>query len=175
MAAIDFCRPKNWVAMTLQGFHYWDMSRCGGLLRTSGVGWGQLLNRTLIGPAVSTYSSCSLVKSLVWWGTLCIFLSVFENVLFGRRSVCPVPSSASCSSLSILFLLFRLTWANRHASSTARNIVLLTTSTVPVHSPSFFSRSSPYVLTALVLTNVVSRMNPRNKIGHAAYRHQRFQ
>ena len=39
------------------------------------------------------------------------------------------------------------------------------TSTFPVHSPSFVSKSSPY----LVKTNTVAGVGPRNKIGHPAH------
>ena len=59
------------------------------------------------------------------------------------------------------------------ASPTARNFFLVLISTF--HLSSFFlSKSSPYFLTSLVLTDAVSRVGPPNKIGHPAHGHKRF-
>ena len=56
----------------------------------------------------------------------------------------------------------------------ARNLFLVLISTYPVHSASFVSRYSLYFLTTLVLANAVFRVGPRNRIGHLADCHTRF-
>ena len=48
----------------------------------------------------------------------------------------------------------------------ARNVFLVLISTFPAHSPTFFSRSSPYLLIALVLANAVSRVGPAEENGY---------
>ena len=59
----------------------------------------------------------------------------------------------------------------RHASPTARSSFLLLISTFPVHSPSFFFKSFPYILAVLVLANAVSSVGPWNNTGHPAQSH----
>ena len=63
-----------------------------------------------------------------------------------------------------------------HASPTARDFCHVQIFTFYVHSPSFlfFSKFSPYFLTALVLTIAVSRVGPPSKIGLPAHRQKRF-
>ena len=62
-----------------------------------------------------------------------------------------------------------------YASHTARNFFLVLISIFPVHSASFFSKSSPYLSTALALiANAVSRVGPtQNKIGRPAHSQKR--
>ena len=62
-----------------------------------------------------------------------------------------------------------------HASPAARTFFLVLISTIVVHLPSFifFSKSTPYFLTALLLDKVVSSVVWQNKIGNLNHS-QRF-
>ena len=115
---------------------------------------------------VSTMGICLGVKPEIFWTWIPCCGTVDAEI---KVPLCWEPRADKCFPFKA--------WSSsqyRHDLSTARNLLLVLISTLPIHSLVFFFKPFPYFLTALILADTVSCVGLWNKKGHPAHSHKQF-